>query len=62
MEGAIVAAYQPELDAFSASDPDGKHDIRLIRAVLDARSNRDRFLKDAEALALLLASSTPTPA
>ena len=48
-ENAIVAAFQSELDAFSARTGDGKtHDIRLIRAVLDARSNARRFTKDAE--------------
>lgn len=58
LEDAIVSAYQPELDAFSASKlNDGEvHDLRLIRAVLDARSNRDSYVKDAAALRFVLAA------
>lgn len=56
MEDAIVAAHQPELDAFASrsADPNAPHDIRLIRAVLAARDNRDGYRKDAAALRLVL--------
>lgn len=60
LEDAIVAAYQPELDSFSGTDKDVPHDLRLIRAALDARSNRDAFTKDAKALRTLL-SLTEAP-
>jgi hypothetical protein len=52
----IVKAFQPELDAFtSEAARDGSYDLRLLRAVLDERSNRDAMLKDAAALRALLA-------
>jgi len=62
----IVKAFQPEIDSFSASKMgDGvERDIRLIRAVLDERSTRDSFLKDAKAARTVLAalnSRNPTP-
>lgn len=58
----IVKAFQPELDEFTASGRDNTktYDIRLIRAVVDEKSARDRFLKDAEALRAAL-DTLPSP-
>jgi hypothetical protein len=59
----IVKAFQPDVDDFSASKVnDGKtYDIRLIRAVLDERATRDRYLKDAAAVRALLAAFDAQP-
>lgn len=56
----VVAAFQPELDAFTSNTRDNTQtfDVRLIRAVVDEKSNSERLLKDAKALRLLLAATS----
>jgi hypothetical protein len=58
VENSIVRSFQHELDAFSGSrvGDTPPQNVRLIRAVLDARSNRDGFARDAAAIRTVLAS------
>lgn len=53
VERVIVAHYQPMIDAFLANDTTAEK-MRFVRAALDARSNAERFEKDAAALRQLL--------
>lgn len=55
----VVAAFQSDLDAFTSNTRDitQTFDVRLIRAVVDEKSNSERLLKDAKALRAILAAT-----